>query len=70
MLIYAGKAFTTRYDRTAPVHLAVLTPESENDVRSLCAGTVIAPINKGGTIDVTCQSCQAEVQRLMSSVSA
>lgn len=69
MLIYAGKTFTSRYDRKAPVHIAVLDPEAENGVRSLCSGMVIAPICKGGKIDVTCQACQAEVQRLMATAS-
>jgi tripartite-type tricarboxylate transporter receptor subunit TctC len=70
MFIYAGKTFTARYDRKAPIHIAVLDPESENGARSLCSGMVIAPINKGGTIDVTCRACQTEAQKLVTSVAA
>lgn len=70
MLIYAGKTYSARYDRKAPVHIAVLDDTTESGVRSLCHGMVIAPINKGGKIEVTCRSCQTEVQQLMRAVSA
>lgn len=72
MLIYAGKTFSNRYDRRAPVHIAVMDPDSDvaNGALSMCSGIVIAPINTGGTIEVTCRSCQTEVQRLMAEVSA
>lgn len=68
MLIYAGKTFTSRYDSRAPIHIAVLDDTTENGVRSLCAGKLLAPINKGSKIDVTCRVCQTRVQRLMSAV--
>lgn len=64
MHVTAGKTFSSRYDKKAPVHVAMVDPESEDTPRSLCAGMVMAPIRRGGAIDVTCRACADAVAQL------
>jgi heptaprenylglyceryl phosphate synthase len=70
VLIYAGKTFSSRYDKKAPVHVAMVDPDGDEQPRNLCTGMVMAPVQFGGSIDVTCRACAQAVLELQQLVSA
>lgn len=67
MLVHAGKTYSARYDKKAPIHIAVVDPDTASGARAICHGMVISPVNNTGTIDVTCKRCEDEIYRLMAS---
>lgn len=70
MFISAGKAYTNRHKKEAPVHIAVLDDPEEGAARALCQGIPIAPIRDRGTIEVTCRTCQEAAEQLQTLLSA
>lgn len=67
MLVYAGKTYSARYDKKAPIHIAVVDPDAETGVRALCHDMEISPVNER-TVDVTCRNCESEIYRIMASL--
>lgn len=53
MFVVAGKTWSSRYDKKAPIHLA---RGDETGPQSLCAGMEVAPI-KDPRVTVTCSTC-------------
>lgn len=66
MFINAGKAYTNRFAKKAPVHVSITDPDEYGveSVRSLCGGIPISPIKDQGQVLVTCRTCQQLVEQL------